>query len=96
MKIVDVEIYISQFITFFDNNPNDLIELIGDVLKDDFYDKVKQQSLENYDNGEDVSLTQKQIILIVVSLKQSQNKEFDIDKIKSVFVQTPFGQFSLN
>lgn len=96
MKIVDVEIYISQFITFFDNNPNDLIGLIGDVLKDDFYDKVKQQSLENYDNGEDVSLTQKQIISIVVSLKQSQNKEFDIDKIKSVFVQTPFGQFSLN
>jgi hypothetical protein len=96
MKNVDVEIYINQFITFFNNNPNDLIQLIGDVLKDDFYERVKQQSLENYDNGEDVSLTQKQIISIVVALKQSQNQEIDIDKIKSVFIQTPFGQFSLN
>jgi hypothetical protein len=57
MKNVDVEIYINQFITFFNNNPNDLLELIGDVLKDDFYDRVKQQSLNNIDNGEDVSLT---------------------------------------
>ena len=65
MKNVDVEIYINQFITFFNNNPNDLIELIGDVLKDDFYDRVKQQSLDNIENGEDVSLTQKQIISIV-------------------------------
>ena len=47
MKNVDVEIYINQFITFFNNNPNDLIELIGDVLKDDFYDRVKEQSLVN-------------------------------------------------
>jgi hypothetical protein len=96
MKNVDVEIYINQFITFFNNNPNDLLQLIGDVLKDDFYDRVRQQSLENYNNGEDVSLTQKQIIAIVVALKQSQNDEVDIDKIKSVFIQTPFGQFSLN
>ena len=62
MKNVDVEIYINQFITFFNNNPNDLLQLIGDVLKDDFYDRVKQQSLDNIENGEDVSLTQKQII----------------------------------
>ena len=96
MKNVDVEIYINQFITFFNNNPNDLIQLIGDVLKDDFYERVKLQSLDNYNNGEDVSLTQKQIISIVVDLTQSQNQEIDIDKIKYVFIQTPFGQFSLN
>ena len=54
MKNVDVEIYINQFITFFNNNPNDLLQLIGDVLKDDFYDRVKQQSLENYNNGETI------------------------------------------
>ena len=96
MKNVDVEIYINQFITFFNNNPNDLIQLIGDVLKDDFYDKVKQQSLENYSNGEDVSLTQKQIISIVVALKQSQNQVIDMDKIKSIIYHTEFAHFSLN
>lgn len=96
MKNVDVEIYISQFITFFDNNPNDLIELIGDVFKEDFYEKVKQKSYENLEKGLDVSLTRKQLISIVVELKQSKNQEIDLSKIESIFVQTPFGQFSLN
>ena len=36
MKNVDVEIYINQFISFFNNNPNDLLQLSADVLKDDF------------------------------------------------------------
>jgi len=96
MKNVEVEIYINQFITFFNNNPNDLLELIGDVLKDDFYKKVKQKSYDNVEKGEDVSLTQRQLISIVVELKQSQNQEIDIDKIESIFIQTPFGQISLN
>jgi hypothetical protein len=96
MKNVDVEIYINQFITFFNNNPNDLLQLIGDVLKDDFYDRVKQQSLDNIENGEDVSLTQKQIISIVVELKKSQNDEVDMDMIKSIIYHTQFAHFSLN
>lgn len=96
MKNVDVEIYINQFINFFDNNPNDLLQLIGDVLKEDFYEKVKEKSYENLERGEDVSLTQKQLISIVVELKKSQNQEIDLDSINSVFVQTPFGLFSLN
>ena len=96
MKNVEVEIYINQFITFFNNNPNDLLELIGDVLKEDFYKKVKQKSYDNVEKGEDVSLTQRQLISIVVELKQSQNQEIDIDKIESIFIQTPFGQISLN
>ena len=95
-KNVDVEIYINQFITFFNNNPNDLLELIGDVLKDNFYDRVKQQSLDNIENGEDVSLTQKQIVSIIVDLKQSQNDEVDMDKIKSIIYHTQFAHFSLN
>jgi hypothetical protein len=96
MKNVDVEIYINQFISFFNNNPNDLLQLIGDVLKDDFYDRVKQQSLDNIENGEDVSLTQKQIISIVVELKKSQNDEVDMDMIKSIIYHTQFAHFSLN
>jgi len=96
MKNVDVEIYINQFTTFFDKNPNDLIDLIGDLLKDDFYDRVKQQSLDNIENGEDVSLTHKQLISIVVKLKESKNEEVDMDKIKSLIYHTKFASFSLN
>jgi hypothetical protein len=96
MKNIEVEIYINQFITFFNNNPNDLLELIGDVFKEDFYEMVKRKSYENLQNGGDVSLTRKQLISIVVELKESQNQEIDLKKIESIFVQTPFGQFSLN
>ena len=73
-----------------------MIELIGDVFKEDFYEKVKQKSYENLENGLEISLTRKQLISIVVELKQSKNQEIDLSKIESIFIQTPFGQFSLN
>ena len=37
MNIIEVELYLNQFKGFFDKNPNDLIDLIGDILKNDFY-----------------------------------------------------------
>ena len=67
---IDVEIYIKNFINFFENNPNDLLDLIGNELKEVFYDKVKEQCYKNLDNGEDIVLTQKQLIEIVVCIKK--------------------------
>ena len=72
MKILDVEIYIKQFVDFFEKNPNDLLDLIGDVLKDEFYKKVKEQSTVNYNDGKDVNLTRQQLIDIVVNLKKDR------------------------
>jgi len=40
---IDVEIYIKNFINFFENNPNELIDLIGNELKEVFYKKVEEQ-----------------------------------------------------
>ena len=37
MGNVDCEIYIRQLITFFENNPNDLLILIGNLQKEEFY-----------------------------------------------------------
>ena len=74
MGIVEVDMYVNQFKVFFDKNPDDLTELIGDILVSDFYNEVKTQSSLNYENGDEVSLTQKQIINIVIKLK-SPNKE---------------------
>ena len=93
MKNIDVDIYVSQLISFFNNNPNDLIDLIGDSLKEPFYEKIKEQCLKNVKDGDEVSLTQKQIIDIVVKLKQGKVIE---SKIHSIVQETKFGAIFLN
>jgi hypothetical protein len=93
MKNVDVDIYVSQLISFFNNNPNDLIDLIGDSLKESFYEKIKEQCLKNVKDGDEVSLTHKQIIDIVVKLKQGKVIE---SKIHSIVQETKFGDIFLN
>ena len=96
MKNVDVEIYVNQLITFFDKNPNDLLNLIGDSLKDRFFEKVKVQCLKNAENGEEISLTQKQIIDIVVEMKSEEVAEGKRLIIHKVFEQNKAGVFCLN
>jgi hypothetical protein len=90
---IDVEIYIKNFINFFENNPNELLELIGDALKEVFYDKVKEQCYKNHNNGDEITLSQKQLIDIVVKLKKGDVK---IALTNGVFQQTKFGLISLN
>lgn len=96
MKNIDVEIYLNQLINFFEKNPNDLIDLIGDSLKDEFYKKVEEVCHKNIEKGDDVSLTQKQIIDIVVGLKKETSVEKVKDKVYGVFEKTKFGIISLN
>jgi len=95
MKNIEVELYLSQFINFFDKNPNDLIDLIGDSLKEDFYNKVEETCYKNIENGDEVSLTQKQIIDIVVELKKESFEKIE-SKVIGVFQKTKYGTFSLN
>jgi hypothetical protein len=96
MIITEVEIYMNQFKGFFEKNPNDLTELIGKSNIEDFYDEVKKQSNKNYENGDDVSLTQRQIIDIVVKLNKIENNESEIKKIEQIIIKTEFAEFSLN
>lgn len=95
MKNVEVEIYLNQLISFFDKNPNDLMEMVGEENKKVFYDKVKEQCLKNIDNGEDVQLTKNQLMDIVADIRK-----VDIEKtsklINGVFQKTKFGVISLN
>ena len=97
MNNLDVEIYMNQFVTFFENNPNDLLELIGDSNRDSFYDLVKEQCEKNLGSGDEVSLTQHQIIEIVVKLKkvnlETHKMVVIVDK---VFQSTSFGIIGLN
>jgi hypothetical protein len=96
MNNVDVDIYVTQLISFFEKNPNDLINLIGDSLKDKFFEKIKKQCMKNAENGEEVSLTQKQIIDIVVEMKSEEVAEGKKLIIHKVFEQNKAGVFCLN
>ena len=97
MNNLDVEIYMNQFVTFFENNPNDLLELIGDSNRDSFYDLVKEQCEKNLSSGDEVSLTQHQIIEIVVKLKKVDLKTHQMVVIvDKVFQSTSFGFIGLN
>lgn len=97
MNNLDVEIYISQLISFFENNPNDLIDLIGESDKDEFYELVRQQCMSNYENGDDVTLTQHQIIGIVVKLKKKDvNDSQMVIIVDKVFQSTKYGMIGLN
>lgn len=98
MGSVDVEIYISQMVTFFENNPNDLMSLIGDVQKEEFYSKMKNKSLENVKNGDDFILTKQQLIDIVIELKSPElNQKLSyIDKVEGFILKTKFGDIFLN
>jgi len=90
---VDVQIYLSNFKQFFLNNPNDLLLLIGDSNKDMFFDLVEKQVIENHDKGDDLELTKKQIVDIVLILTKDKVEEEKIDKI---FMKGKFANISLN
>ena len=93
MKNVDVEVYMSNLINFFEKNPNDLIELIGDLQKDKFYSKLREECEKNLKEGKDIVLSKEQIVNIVVELKIPDMKYNNLDKI---IQKTKFGNIILN
>lgn len=95
MQNVDVQIYFSQFKTFFNDNPNELENLIGKGSPEEFYDEVYKKILENADKGDNLELTQKQIIDVVLIInRMGYKKEEDVPK--TIFVDTKFGKICLN
>lgn len=94
MKNVDIEIYISNLIRFFETNPNDLMQLIGEIQKEKFYTKLKEKSEENFKNGLDIILTREQIIDIVLNMKIPEiNNGVDVNKL---IMKTKFGDIIMN
>jgi hypothetical protein len=107
---VDVEIYMNNIIKFFKENPNDLLNLVPKNKEEEFYRKLREAAFKNYENGEEVNLTQKQIIEICAEIhgklkKKSEPKSIgEILKdmnlqnqpIDKIIVDTPFGNYSLN
>ena len=93
---VDVEIYMNGFIKFFKNNPDDLFTLIPKGKEDEFYGKIKETSLNNINKGDDVSLTQRQILDICVILNGKDLNSPKKEKLESFIMKTKFGDIILN
>jgi hypothetical protein len=97
MRNIDCEVYIRQLITFFEKNPNDLIDLIGDLQKDEFYYLLREQCDENSKNGDHI-ITRDQIINIVIKLKLPEivKDEESKEVVASYVMKTKWGEIILN
>jgi hypothetical protein len=93
---VDVEIYMNGIIKFFKNNPDDLFTLIPKGKEDEFYGRIKETSLNNINKGDDVSLTQRQILDICVILNGKDPNSPKKEKLESFIMKTKFGDIILN
>lgn len=92
---VDVEIYLSNIIKFFKENPNDLLNLVPKEKEQLLYRKIREVSLKNYQKGDDVSLTQTQLISVCSEINKYEEKVEE--EISKNFVQkTQFGFIFLN
>jgi hypothetical protein len=95
MDMIDLQIYLSQIKTFFDQNPEQLIKLIGDKDPDKFYDGVKKLAKKNMENGDDIQLTNKQMINLVVEINEYK-KSNNINKTVEKYMQGKFSKMYLN
>jgi hypothetical protein len=96
MSKIDIDIYVSQIIKFFESNPNELMLLIGDIDKELFYEHLKVDILKNDDEKGDPTLTRQQMIDIVVKLHGGTKKDVEITKIDNLFMFTNYGEICLN
>lgn len=98
MKNIDCEVYVSQLITFFDKNPNDLMLLIGDLQKEDFYIKLREQCYKNAEESDDHIITKQQMIDIIIELKIPQLNEKPNSEmiVEGLIHKTKWGEINLN
>lgn len=91
---VDVEIYMNNIIKFFRDNPKELSNLIPLDKETEFFQKVREEASKNADKGDEIILTQKQLVNICRELN-GQVVEIN-QKVIDGIVFTKFGSYSLN
>ena len=85
----------NNIIKFFRENPVDLMNLVPKEKEEYFYTKIKEVATENYEKGEDVSLTQSQILNVCSEINQPDKQV--VEEISKKFIQkTKFGYLFLN
>jgi len=95
MQNVDIQIYFSQFKNFFNENPRELENLIGKGSPEEFYSEVYKKILDNFKKGDELELTQRQIIDVILKINQMGYVE-EKEEPKEIFQKTKFGFICLN
>lgn len=93
---VDVEIYMTQLIEFFEKNQNDLIALIGDLQKNEFYQKLREKCENNFKEGKEIVLSKEQIVEAVIELKFVVVEPKEKKHLNNIIQKTSFGDIILN
>ena len=92
---VDVDIYMNNIIKFFRENPNDLLNLVPKNKEQDLYSKIKEVAISNFNKGEEVGLTQSQLINVCFEVNYSTEKIIE-DTLGEITQKTIFGNIFLN
>ena len=67
----------NNVIKFFRENPNDLLNLVSKDREESFYIKIKEAAIKNYEKGEDVSLTQSQLLHLCSEINQPKENKIN-------------------
>lgn len=84
----------NKIVKFFRENPKELYNLIPNGKEDEFFSEIRKKSIENVDEGNDATLTQKQMIDVCVKINSTI---VDLEnKNSQIFLDTVFGKICLN
>ena len=78
MKNLELEIYLNKLKSFFEKNPNQLKELIGDVDPTIFYNHVRIVVEDNINTQNTLELTRSQMLEIILKI----NTKSSVKKLK--------------
>lgn len=77
---VDIEIYMKNFQGFFEKNPDQLKQLIGNLSSELFFNEIRKVVENNVEEKKQLEPTRKQIIEIIV--KMNGGNPIDEKKVK--------------
>jgi hypothetical protein len=93
MRNLDIDIYMTNFKGFFDKNPDQLKQLIGDIDPKKFFNGVKKiVEFNSEDDEKPLEPTRKQLIDLIVKLNGDQTS---VDKILP-YMQHHMGLICMN
>lgn len=93
---VDVTIYIAGVKKFFNSNEDDLKSLVPLEKKEEFYKEIEKVAQQNFDSGEEITLTQSQYIDICLKLNGGPKKNKEKHREQIQFIENAFGKIFLN